>query len=423
MKNKSPLAGEKKAPAERIGFRAWLRRGWPALVILAVCLGVFFHLLHSANQNVPSYAGSREEGEYEDETGRIRVSVEKAEVVNISRDTVSTNRDQPDGKPNGSQTLLVRLRTGTHAGETLPLSHPHFVGVYTGEPAAVGDVITVLQRENLTTGRILDLDMKNYDRSGGVWLVLVLFVLAVVAVGGWTGLKSLLGLALTVVTLIWIYIPLWLKGAQPLPLAFGLCALVAVMSFVILGGTSRKIVCAILGTVAGMGLAAAFSALAQSILRIDSYAMYEAGADFAELANLQGRGVALHLQGLLSAGILISSLGAVMDVAMSLSSAIGELKTVNATLGPKALWRSGMRIGRDMVGTMTNTLILAFVGGSLVLVIRLWMQGASFPSLMASRYLSVELVSAISSSVGVILAVPLTALISAILNGRPAKKK
>jgi uncharacterized membrane protein len=77
-----------------------------------------------------------------------------------------------------------------------------------------------------------------------------------------------------------------------------------------------------------------------------------------------------------------------------------------------------MHIGRDMVGTMTNTLILAFVGSSLVLVIRLWMQGASYLSLTSSRYLSVELVSALSASIGVILAVPLTAIIGAVLFGK-----
>ena len=422
MKNKSSLAAKAAAQAEKPGLAARLRQGWPAIAVLFVCLGVFLYLLLTANRDVPYYAAGREEGEYQTAEGTVRVSVERAEVVNISRDTVSPNPGSPDGRESGSQTLLVRMKSGSHSGETLPLSNPHFVGIYTSEKVAVGDGISVLQAENLGTGEVVDLNMKNYDRSGRVWLVLGLFLIVVVAVGGRTGLKSLLGLGFTVVTLIWIFIPLWVKGAQPVALAFGLCVLVAVMSFVILGGTGRKVICAILGTVAGMGLAAAFSALAQAILRIDSYAMYDAGSDFADLANFQQRGFDVHLEGLLTAGIIISSLGAVMDVAMSLASAISELKTVNPDLGWKQLWKSGMRIGRDMVGTMTNTLILAFVGSSLVLVIRLWMQGASYLSLTASRYLSVELVSALSASIGVILAVPLTALISAVLNGRQTRK-
>ena len=97
---------------------------------------------------------------------------------------------------------------------------------------------------------------------------------------------------------------------------------------------------------------------------------------------------------------------------------MGELKAVNPGLRTGELWRSGMRIGRDMVGTMTNTLILAFAGTSLVTLIRLWAQGPSYRMLLSSRFLAVELISALSSSIGVILAVPLTALISALLNGR-----
>ena len=417
MKKESSLAETAQAQKETAGFAGRLRRFGPPCLILLICLGVFLYLLLTANRNVPYYAGGREEGEYQTADGTIRVTVERAEVVNISKDNVESNPYSPDRRESGTQVLLVRLKSGSHAGQTVPLSNPHFVGMYTGEKVSEGDRISVLQAVNVDTGEIVDLNMKNYDRSGLIWLVLGLFLLVVIAVGGLTGLKSLLGLVFTVITLIWIFIPLWIKGARPAPLAFGLCVLVAVASFVILGGTSRKILCAILGTVAGMGLAAAFSALAQSILRVDSYAMYDAGSDFADLANFQQRGFGVHLEGLLTAGIIISSLGAVMDVAMSLSSAISELKTVNPALGWRALWKSGMRIGRDMVGTMTNTLILAFVGSSLVLVIRLWMQGSSYLSLTSSRFLSVELVSALSASIGVILAVPLTALISAVLTG------
>lgn len=407
------------APAEAArpgGLRGFLRRSWLAICILAVCLGALAALLITANRGVPYYEGGREEGEYRSAEGTVRVSVERAEVVNISRDTVSPNPRNPDHRESGQQTLLVRMKTGTRKGETLPLSNDHFVGVYTSEKVRVGDEISVLQTENLTTGA-LELSMKNYDRTPMVWGVLGLFVLVVLLVGGRTGLKSLLGLILTVVALIWVFCPMWMKGTRPVPLAFGLCVLVTVLSFVILSGTGKKTLCAVLGTVAGMGLAAGFSLLAQALLRIDSYALYDAGTDFADLANLQQRGFDLHLEGLLTAGVIISALGAVMDVAMSLSSAIGELKTVNPELSRRDLLRSAMHIGRDMVGTMTNTLILAFVGSSLVLVIRLWSQGASSLSLTSSRYLSVELISAISSSIGVILAVPLTAVIGSALYG------
>lgn len=404
-------------------FGGWLRRSWPAILILLVTTGVFLYLFFTANRGrIFKNAVDREEGERTANGETVVTTVEKAKVLNISKDTVNPDPMNPDGKEKGTQRALIEMTSGSHKGQRFELDV--MPGWYTDDKLEEGSAITVAMSENLQTGEIsFDSETYSHDRSTGVYIVLGLFLLVVLLVGGKTGLKSLVGLAFTVVALIWIFCPLWMKGAEPVPLAFGLCVLVSVMSFTILGGVSKKVICAVLGTVAGMGLAALFSFLAQRICRIDSYALYDAGRDFVDLANLQQRGYELHLQGLLSAGIIISSLGAVMDVAMSLSSSIRELKTVNPSLGFSGLWRSGMRIGRDMVGTMTNTLILAFVGSSLVLVIRLWSQGPSYTRLISSRYLSVELISALSSSIGVILAVPLTALIGALLFGRGGKPR
>jgi uncharacterized membrane protein len=275
----------------------------------------------------------------------------------------------------------------------------------------------VLQVRDEDTGALRGLSYFQYDRIWAVLLVLGLFVLTVILVGGKTGLRSLLGLGVTVTALIWIFCPLWMKGAHPVWLALGLCALVTVMSFVILGGVSKKILCAIAATLAGVGLAALFGALAQRLCRVTSFSLYDVNGEIADLVNLQSRNYPVRVHGILTAGILIASLGAVMDVAMSLSSAMAELKAVNPALSRGSLFRSGMNVGRDMVGTMTNTLILAFVGTSLVTVIRLWAQGPTWRMLLSSTYFSVELIAAVSSSIGVILAVPLAALIASLVYG------
>ena len=384
---------------------AWL----PALLIL-VCTGVLFLILFLNAREGNIYNPSRLQSEF--------VTVEKAEVLNVSYDSVEPDPYSPDAVEKGNQRALIRLTSGEFAGQTRELYY--MIGYFAGPKLRVGDAITVLQLRDEETGALQELTYFQYNRIGAVLLVLGLFVLAVVVVGGKTGLKSLLGLAVTVVALIWIFCPMWMKGSAPLPLAMGLCALVTVMSFVILGGTSKKIFCAILATLAGVGLAALFGALAQRLCRITSFNLYDVNGEIADLVNLQSRNYPVRIHGLLTAGILIASLGAVMDVAMSLSSAVAELKQVNPTLGRRDLWRSGMNIGRDMVGTMTNTLILALVGSSLVTVIRLWAQGPTWRMLLTSGYFAVELISAISSSVGVILAVPLAAGIGALLFGKKA---
>ena len=120
----------------------------------------------------------------------------------------------------------------------------------------------------------------------------------------------------------------------------------------------------------------------------------------------------------ITAGVIVSALGAVMDVAMSISSAIRELTRVNDSLNAKDLFKSGMNIGRDMVGTMTNTLILAILGSGLTLVVYIYSLGLQPWQLLSSAYMSLEAISGVASSIGVMLAVPLTAAICAFTFGK-----
>ncbi len=142
---------------------------------------------------------------------------------------------------------------------------------------------------------------------------------------------------------------------------------------------------------------------------------------FAATVLVGGKTGARSLAGLLVAGVVVASLGAVMDVAMSLSSALWEVHAANPSMGRKELWRAGMNVGRDMVGTMTNTLILAFLGSGFVLVLYIYTIAPDAHQLLSSAFLATELVSGISSSIGVILSVPLTAAICSGAYGRGAR--
>lgn len=159
--------------------------------------------------------------------------------------------------------------------------------------------------------------------------------------------------------------------------------------------------------------------LSQSLLRIDGLRL----TDVEPLLQLRQTGTPLGLRGLLVAGVVISALGAVMDVAMSISSALTEVHTVAPDRDGRALFRSGMNIGRDMVGTMTNTLILAFLGSGLSFIIYLYSLGLDPRQLISSPYMATEVISGIASSIGVILAVPLTALITSFILVKDKKPK
>ena len=138
-------------------------------------------------------------------------------------------------------------------------------------------------------------------------------------------------------------------------------------------------------------------------------------SDVEPLLQLRQSGTPIGLRGLLVAGIIISALGAVMDVAMSISSALSELKAVNPELTQRDLWKSGRNIGRDMVGTMTNTLILAFLGSGFTLIIYLYSLDLPWHELMSSSYLALEVVSGVASAIGVILSVPVTTIFGSVL--------
>ena len=205
-----------------------------------------------------------------------------------------------------------------------------------------------------------------------------------------------------------------MKGAPTLMLVFGVCAFIAVVTLTILGGIEKKTLCAMLGTIAGTAMALLFALIAQKLTRVDGLRL----DDVEPLLQLRQQGMNIGLRGLLAGGIAISALGAVMDVTMGISSAMCEVSAANESLSMWQLFHSGMNIGRDMVGTMTNTLILAFLGSSFTLILYLYSIGLQPWQLISSALLSTEVVSSVSGSIGVILSIPLTALITAVALSR-----
>lgn len=339
------------------------------------------------------------------------LTYESAKVLEVLAD--ETYHDEAlENAYRGDQTLLIELTSGSHKGETATVVN--YLGPLARSHVSAGELLTVEVTQQ--SGEITDLAVMDYNRQWVLLGIALVFILITVLIGGKTGLKSILGLVFTIICLIFVLVPLLLKGFSTIWTVFGICAFIAVVCFTILDGTSRKSVCAMLGTISGVALAAIFAAITQRLARVDGYRLIGEGVE--ALMNLRQSGTPIQLSGLLVGGIMISALGAVMDVAMSVSSAVSELSEVNPDMTQPALWKSAMNIGRDMVGTMTNTLILAFVGGSFVMIIYYYALNTTMVQLLGSYWFCVELIKGLASSVGVILSVPLTALISSWLFGK-----
>lgn len=336
-------------------------------------------------------------------------------VIEILSD--STEQDEAsDGAYRGDQLMLVKMTSGRYKGETLQVYN--FVGPLYGAPLKAGDSAVLIVSTYADGSH--NATVYEYNRTLALAAVIALFVVATVLVGGKTGAKSLIGLIITLICLFWLLLPMLMKGFPTLLTVFLICTYVTIVSFTILGGVSKKTVCASLSTVCGIAIALVFALAAQGLARIDGLRL----ADVEPLLQLRQTGTPIGLRYLLVGGIVISALGAVMDVAMSIASALSEIHLVDPELGPKDLFKSGMNIGRDMVGTMTNTLILAFIGSSFVVVIYLYSIGLQPYQLLSSSYLAIEVISGIASSIGVILSVPITAFISAyIISDKSFNKK
>ena len=390
----------KKAPARPLGD--WLRRSrWSILALLIAAL---------------LFAGFRlwlREPAAEPLTGGDFVEYEKARVEQILNDN-SLRDEASDGGWRGEQMLTARVLTGRYAGEALLCYN--YIGPLYGVPISEGDevVLTV----STYTGGEHRATVFEYNRIPALLILLGLFVLITVLVGGKTGLRSLVGLAVTVAVLFGVLLPLLMRGAPTILSTFLCCAYVAAVAFLLLGGLQRKTVCAALGTIAGTALAMLFGLMAQSLCRVSGLRI----SDVEPLLQLRQTGTPIGLRGLLVAGVIVSSLGAVMDVAMSIASALDEVHAANPALGFRDLLRSGMNIGRDMVGTMTNTLILAFLGSGFTLILYLYTLGLSRYQLFSSAYVAIEVISSLSSSIGMILAIPITAVISSGLVSRGSKE-
>ena len=373
----------------------WWWENRVSCLVLAAALVLFLAVRAIAAPEKEAVIDAAEYAEYEN-----------AVITEVLSDNTFTD-PAADNALRGEQILLAEVKTGQYKGEIMQAYG--YVGPLYGGQLKVGDGATLLISTYADGSHVAT--VYEYNRLPALAVIVALFLIATVAVGGKVGAKSLVALAITLVCLFWILIPLLMKGAPTLLTVFLVCAYITVVTMVILGGVQRKTVCAALGTIAGTALALLFGLAAQSLARVDGLRL----TDVEPLLQLRQTGTPLGLRGLLVGGIVISALGAVMDVAMSIASALTEVHTVAPNRNTRELFRSGMNIGRDMVGTMTNTLILAFLGSGFALIIYLYSLGLSPYQLISSSYLTIEVVSSISSSIGVILSVPLTALISSVI--------
>jgi uncharacterized membrane protein len=256
----------------------------------------------------------------------------------------------------------------------------------------------------------------DYDRASPlIWLAL-LFGAMVIALSRWRGLAALAGLGVTFVILLMFILPAILEGRSPLAVAIVGAAAIMFVTLYLAHGLNVKTTTAILGTLASLTLTGLLAFLFIQLSRFT-------GLGSEEAAFLQVSAAQVNLQGLLLAGIIIGALGVMDDVTVTQASAVWELHVANPRYGPKDLFNSALRIGRDHIAATVNTLVLAYAGAAMPLLILFSLTDQAMSELLTREVIAEEIVRTLVGSIGLVASVPITTGLAALVvtaDRRPA---
>ncbi len=342
---------------------------------------------------------------------RAGQSFEKAVVTEVLEDNVQT-----DGTRVGEQLVKVRMLSGLREGQELETTSSS--GYLFGAGCMPGMKVVVMQS---VAGESTITSVYSQDREWVVYLFAGLYLLVLCLVGGKQGIKGAAGLAFTFFCVIFVYLPMVYRGMSPFWVAVFICVITTVVTMCFIGGATKKTLVAIGGTVAGVviaGIMASLFSLASGITGLNV-------SDIESLLTLWNTN-GIQVGGLLFSGLLISSLGAVMDVAMSIGSAISEVYSQNPAISRRELFKAGMHVGRDMMGTDSNTLILAFAGTSVSMLVLDYAYCLPYRQIINSNNIGIAVMQGLSGSFGIVLSVPVTVVLAVFLytsKGRQEKPK
>jgi uncharacterized membrane protein len=319
----------------------------------------------------------------------------------------------PPGLPARCGSVLVRLDTGPDAGKQVATEIPGGPGAPVVE---TGDEIVLIYTENANdpaAGPVYSI--MDHERSSGLWALVLAFVLAVVAFGRWRGVRALAGLGFTFAVLLMFIVPAILDGSPPLLVAIVGSSAIMLVVLYLTHGINLPTSMAVLGVLVSLALTGALAAISTNLLHLTGIA-----SDEASFFSMQFGDV--NMLGLLLAGILIGALGVLDDVAVTQAYTVTELAQANPSMGFGSLYRAASRIGRAHITSVINTIVLAYAGASLPVLLLLTAGGAPLGEMVTSEWLTQEIVRSIVGTLGLIAAVPITTALAA-LNARHTKPK
>lgn len=248
----------------------------------------------------------------------------------------------------------------------------------------------------------------DFQRSQPLLLLGVLFVVAVVLFGRWQGVRALAGIVVSFVVLLAFLLPSLLRGNPTLPVALVATVIIAFLALYLAHGVRLTTTVALVGTLASLAVIAALGQAFVGLTRLT-------GLTGEEAQILRITAEAVDLRGLLVAGIVVGALGVLDDVTVTQVSAVVQLRRANPSMSRVELYRSALKIGRDHIASTVNTLVLAYAGASLPILLLYAEAGQPWARVTAGELVAMEIVRTLVGSIGLIVAVPITTALAAVL--------
>ena len=302
--------------------------------------------------------------------------------------------------------LLVELDDGERIEAVVQDGSAAVPGSSNREPYEVGDEVVVTQFTGPAAGDFAVI--AEPWRIPVLGIVAAIFSAAVIVIGGWRGARSLVALALTLTVVVKLVVPLLLRGVDPILLAVGGGVLVTVVTLLLTEGPSRVTWSAVLGVFVALGLTAG---LAATFTAVAQFTALQGNEEIAFLIPIVGDRI--DLQGILLAATVFGALGVLDDVTVTQAATVEQLHRSRPDGERRAVVGRAMRVGRAHIAATVNTLVLAYLGASLPLLLLFALSGESTLTILNGEIVAVEVVRALVGSIGIVAAVPITTLVAA----------
>ncbi len=304
------------------------------------------------------------------------------------------------------QRVEVMILDGNLRGRTVTIDHGSVFTIDKQRFVSKGQIVVIAFTTGQQNTRLFQI-VDTY-RLNALMPFLVIFALAVILLSGWRGVGSILGMIISLGVISFFIVPKILQGADPLTVSITGCFLIMISTIYLAHGFSKQTTVALTSTFLTLLFTGIISIIIVKVARLSGL-----GSEDAYSLKIGAQGI-INFKGLFLGGILIGALGVLDDVTTGLTASIFELSQANPALSFEKLVRAGLRVGREHIASLVNTLVLAYAGASLPIFITLIINPNAYPlwSILNSEMIIEEIVRTLSGSFGLVLAVPLTTVLA-----------